>query len=65
MMTAAGAKLSIDSLFWWAPLGRRLAARQAFRKASGLAISAIFAWGRFGFTKVLCLRHHHISRRVC
>jgi hypothetical protein len=55
----------------WAPLfrsarmGRRLTARQAFRKASSLAIETLLARRRFGFTKLLCLRHHHTDRRVC
>ena len=51
-------------MFRWTPLGRRLAARQAVRKASGLAISDTFAWGRSGFTKLPCLRHHYTNKRV-
>ena len=55
----------------WAPLfrsvrmGRGLAAQQAFRKTSSLTIETLLACRRFGFTKLLCLRHHHTDRRVC
>jgi hypothetical protein len=51
-------------MFRCSRLGRRLATRQASCKASGLAISDIFAWGRSGFTKLRCLRHHYTNKRV-